>query len=96
MLRSVGMSDREFNKMMRFECALYGTKALAVGIPLSLIVSALIVKTMTTDETSFTLPWGSVGISALSVFLIIFVTMMYAVNKIKKENIIDALRDEMT
>ncbi len=96
MLRSVGMSDREFNKMMRFECALYGTKALAAGIPLSLIVSALIVKTTMTDETSFTLPWGSVGISALSVFLIIFVTMMYAVNKIKKENIIDALRDEMT
>lgn len=27
---------------------------------------------------------------------IVFVTMLYAVSKIKKENIIDALRDEMT
>lgn len=96
MLRSVGMSDKDFNKMMRFECAFYGMRALAIGIPLSLLISALSVKTMTTDDVKFTLPWASVGISMLSVFLVIFVTMMYAVSKIKKENIIDALRDEMT
>lgn len=96
MLRSVGMSDKDFNRMMRFECAFYGTKALAVGIPLSLILSVLIVKLTTTRDTAFSLPWLSIGISTFSVFLIIFVTMMYAVRKIKKENIIDALRDEMT
>ncbi len=96
MLRSVGMSDKDFNRMMRLECAFYGTKALAVGIPLSLILSVLIVKLTTTRDTAFSLPWLSIGISTFSVFLIIFVTMMYAVRKIKKENIIDALRDEMT
>ena len=82
--------------MMRFECALYGIKALAIGIPLSLLASVLIVKTMSTDDTAFILPWTGIGISVLSVFLVIFVTMMYAVSKIRKENIIDALRDEMT
>lgn len=96
MLRSIGMSDREFNKMMRFECAFYGIKALVIGIPLSLVMSVLIIKMMMTDDTALILPWGSVGISILSVFLVIFITMMYAVSKIKKENIIDALRDEMT
>lgn len=96
MLRSVGMSDRDFNKMMRFECAFYGMKSLAIGIPLSLLLSVAIVKTMMEEEARFILPWGSVGISILCVFLVIFVTMMYAVSKIKKENIIDALRDEMT
>ncbi len=96
MLRSVGMSDRDFNKMMIFECAFYGIKALMIGIPLSLVFSVLITKLMMTDDVKFTLPWAGVGISALSVFLVIFVTMMYAVRKIRKENIIDALRDEMT
>lgn len=96
MLRSVGMSDKDFNKMMGFECAFYGMKALMLGILLSLLLSALIVRGMAADEVKFTLPWASVGISILSVFLIIFVTMMYAVSKIRKENIIDALRDEMT
>ena len=96
MLRSVGMADKNFNKMMRFECALYGIRALVIGIPLSLVLSALSVYVMTVDEVEFRLPWASVGISTLSVFLVIFVTMMYAVSKIRKENIIDALRDEMT
>lgn len=98
MLRSVGMSDADFNKMMRFECVFYGMKALMIGIPLSLLFSVLIIKVMMTDEDArfMTLPWGSVVISALFVFLIIFITMMYSVSKIRKENIIDALRDEMT
>ena len=47
------------------------------------------------DGIKFVLPWASIGISVFSVLLIIFVTMMYAVSKIKKENIIDALRDDM-
>lgn len=96
MLRSVGMADKNFNRMMRFECALYGIRALVIGIPLSLVLSALSVYVMTVDEVEFRLPWASVGISTLSVFLVIFATMMYAVSKIRKENIIDALRDEMT
>jgi putative ABC transport system permease protein len=93
MLRSVGMSDRDFNKMMRFECAFYGMRALLVGLPLAIIFSWLIYKGI--DGINFVLPWSSIGISVFSVLLVIFVTMMYAVSKIKKENIIDALRDDM-
>lgn len=99
MLRSVGMSDRDFNKMMRFECAFYGIRALMIGLPLALICSWLIYKGMFTggaDGIEFVIPWASMGISVCSVLLIIFITMMYAVSKIKKENIIDALRDDMT
>lgn len=98
MLRSVGMSDRDFNKMMRFECVLYGTRSLFVGIPLALVCSWLLSRLMYTAEDAayYTIPWDSVGISVVSVLLIIFTTMMYAVSKVKKENIIDALRDEMT
>lgn len=99
MLRSVGMSDQDFNKMMRFECAFYGIRALIIGIPLALICSWLIYKGMLTggaDGVEFVMPWASIGISVCSVLLVIFITMMYAVSKIKKENIIDALRDDMT
>ncbi len=99
MLRSVGMSDRDFNKMIRYECAFYGVRALLVGIPVAIIFSWLIYKGMFiggADGINFVLPWASIGISVVSVLLIIFVTMMYAVSKIRKENIIDALRDDMT
>ncbi|WP_455615128.1 ABC transporter permease [Eisenbergiella sp.] len=99
MLRSVGMADRDFNKMMRFECAFYGMRALLFGLPTALVISWLIFKGMWgggADEIVFVMPWASIGISVCSVLLVIFITMMYAVSKIKKENIIDALRDDMT
>ena len=98
MLRSVGMSDKNFNKMMRFECAFYGMRALLVGLPLSILMCILIYIGMQgkEDGLAFRIPWVSMGISVLGVLTVIFITMMYAVNKIKKENIIDALRDDMT
>ncbi|MDR1206011.1 MAG: FtsX-like permease family protein [Peptococcaceae bacterium] len=98
MLRSVGMADRDFNKMMRFECAFYGVRTLLFGLPTAGILSWLIYKGLFSGgaDIAFTFPWGSVGISVLGVFLVVFVTMLYAAGKIKKENIIDALRDDMT
>lgn len=98
MLRSTGMSDRNFDKMMRFECILYGARTLILGLPLAGILSWLIFRVMTLGESkfSFQFPWISMGISVLGVFLIIFITMVYATRKIKKENIIDCLRDDMT
>ena len=97
MLRSVGMSDRDFNKMMRFECILYGVRTFAWGLPLSGIISCLIYKGMQEGggEVSFVFPWSSMAVSVLGVFFIVFITMLYAVDKIRKENIIDVLRDDM-
>ena len=72
---------------------------LLFGLPLSLLVSWLIYFGLTFKETDpfpFQFPWASLGISILGVFIVIFATMLYAASKIRKENIIDALRDEMT
>lgn len=99
MLRSVGMSDRDFNKMMNFECIFYGMRALLFGLPLSVAASWLIYKGMFlggAEGVQFVLPWASIGISVFGVLFIVFITMMYTIRKIKKENIIEALRDDMT
>lgn len=100
MLRSVGMSDRDFNRMMNFECVFYGMRTLLFGLPIAGISSWLIYEGMVAveriDNFNFVFPWGSMVISVISVLLIVFITMLYATSKIKKENIIDALRDDMT
>lgn len=98
MLRSVGMSDRDFNKMMRFECTLYGARTMLWGLPLSGILSYLIYKGMIFGGGTihFVFPWVSMAISVFGVLFIVFITMLYAISKIKKENIIDALRDDIT
>ena len=98
MLRSIGMSDRDFRKMMSFECILYGARTLFLGLPMAGVLSWLIYRWMVWGgaEIDFMFPWDSMGISVLGVFLAVFVTMLYAVGRIRKENIIDALRDDMT
>jgi len=98
MLRSVGMDDREFNKMINFECVFYGMRALLFGLPIAGIISWLIYKVLNIagEDIGFTPPWGSIGISVFSVLFVVFITMLYAISKIKRENIIDALRNDMT
>lgn len=100
MLRSVGMSDRSFHKMMNFECAFYGMRTLLFGLPIAGIFSWLIYRGIVSvekpDNFAYLFPWGSMAISVFSVLFIVFITMLYAINKIKNENIIDALRDDMT
>ena len=97
MLRSVGMAEREFQEMMNFECLLYGFQSLMWGLPLSLAASGGIYQIMQfgAEEIDFVIPWPAVAVSILGVFLIVFVTMLYSVRQIKRENIIDALRDDM-
>jgi putative ABC transport system permease protein len=99
MLRSVGMSDRDFQKMMNFECIFYGMRTLLFGLPISGIISWLIYKGLVTveriDNFNFIFPWESMAISVFSVLFIVFITMLYSISKIKKENIIDTLRDDM-
>ena len=45
-------------------------------------------------ETSYQLPWGAISIAVLSVFSVVFATMLYSMQKIKKDNPIDALKNE--
>lgn len=95
MLKSVGMTQKGFNKMMNFECLLYGSRALLYGLPVSCGVTYLIyLAIMEGYEASFHLPWTAIGIAVLSVFLVVFITMMYSMSKIRKDNPIDALKNE--
>ena len=98
MLRSVGLSERDLSGMMRFECVCYGLRALRFGLPLALIASLAIYRGMVAggaDNIGFTPPWAGIGISACSVLAVIFVAMSYASHRIRRENILDALRDEL-
>lgn len=98
MLRSMGMAEREFNRMMRFECLFYGIQTLLFGIPISGVLSWGIYRLMAAAEKSdqllYHIPWQSMTVCIVGVFCIVCMTMLYATSKIKRENIIDALRDD--
>jgi putative ABC transport system permease protein len=96
MLKSVGMNDSGLNKMMAYECLFYGVKALLFGLPVSLGVSWLIYKAISQGvDMAFMIPWSSIGLAVTGVFLIVFITMMYAISKVKKQNTVDVLKSEI-
>lgn len=95
MLKSVGMSHKEMNHMMNFECILYGSRSLLYGLPVSVLITWLIYLVISEGfTTEFYLPWGAIAIAVLSVFAVVFATMMYSMRKIKADNPIDALKNE--
>ncbi len=95
MLRSVGMTPKGFNKMLQYESMFYGMKALLYGLPLSVAVMLLLYLSIRqTFEYGFALPWMSIIYAIVAIFVIVGSAMMYSTSKIKKENIIDGLKQE--
>lgn len=95
MLKSIGMTRVGFRRMMNLECLLYGFKGLVYGIPVAIGVTYLIYRAVLTGyEIKFFIPWYSLVIATGSVFAVVFATMIYAMNKIRKDNLVDALRNE--
>lgn len=94
-LKSIGMTDKEFRKMIRYESVLYGVKALLFGIPVGVGLSYLVYKEFIgIMSIPFEIPWNQIGIASLAVFIIIFMTMGYSVRKTKNQNIIETIRSE--
>ena len=97
MLRSVGMTRGGMNRMMNYECLLYGFRALAFGLPLSALMTLFIYDTVGSSVSStFQIPWSAVAVAVCSIFVVVFATMLYAMGRIKRENPIDALKNENT
>lgn len=95
MLKSVGMAGKGTFKMMCYECLLYGIKGLLYGIPAAIAVTYIIYDSLkNTIAVSFYIPASSIVIAVLSVFAVVFITMIYSMSRIKKDNILDTLRKE--
>ena len=97
MLRSAGMTRGGLNRMICYECLLYGTRALLIGLPLSVALAFLMYRSASFIGASyFRLDWTAVLIASVMVFLVVFLSMMYAMRKIKRDNPVDALKNETT
>lgn len=95
MLKSIGMTNKEFNRMIRLESILYGTKSLLIGIPIGIGFSYLFYKQfVNTLDMKFALPMTSIIIAILAVFILIGCIMKYSLNKINKQNIIETIRKD--
>ncbi len=96
MLKSIGITPKGFNKMLNYESVFYGLKALMYGLPISIVIMYLIYEVLMSEfDFKFTLPVGSIIIVVVGVFLIVGISMLYSSSRVRKENIIDALKQEI-
>lgn len=94
-LKSIGMTTKEFNKMIRLESLLYGLKSLLIGIPIGLLGSLCIYQAFKNSvDFGYMIPWVSILISIIFVFIIVGATMKYSLSKINKQNIIETIRQD--
>lgn len=95
MLKSVGMTSKEFSRMIRLESTFMGIKALLWGIPIGLGLSYLEYKPLVGYEgLPFEMPILAIIISIIVVYLLITILMKYSMNKINKQNTIETIRNE--
>lgn len=95
MLKSVGMGQRAFDRMIRCESLFYGLKAVIYGLLASTAVIFLIWKAnQNSFDVAFRLPWLQMGIGVAAVILLVGLTMAYSIHKIRRDTIIEDLRLE--
>ena len=95
MLKSVGMTKKEFNRMIRLESIFYGLKSLIIGIPIGTLLSYAIYKGFETNMgMPYVLPVKAILISIVFVAIVITIIMKYSMNKINKQNIIETIRND--
>lgn len=95
MLKSVGMTRKEFKRMIRLESIFMGIKSLFFGIPIGIILSYIIYRIIEAETfISYRLPLKAIVLAILVVYLLITVIMHYSISKINKQNIIETIRNE--
>ena len=95
MLKSIGMTKGEFNRMIRLESLFYGIKSLIIGIPLGLIGGLAIFWAFSNNSTfDYVVPYTSIIISIVFVFAVIWMIMKFSIVKVGKQNIIETIRND--
>ncbi len=95
-LKSVGMTTKEFNRMISLESFFYGTKSLLIGIPIGILLSYWLSNLLNEGEeiVKYQIPFTSILVSIIIVFFLITIIMKYSINKINKQNTIETIRNE--
>lgn len=95
MCKAVGMTGKEFRRMIWLEGLFYGGKGLAFGLPLGILISLGFHSAMGAGlEIAYKFPAGGILISVAAVFLLLFCIMRYSMNRFHRKNIVETIQNE--
>ena len=96
MIKSVGTTPKGIRKMILLESLFYGLKALVFALPLSVLLTFLMNQTVIDDNIPFFIDWKLYIMAVIAVFIIVGVSMLMGVSKLKRMTIIDALKEDIS
>ena len=96
MLKSVGMTTKEFNRMIKLESFFYSFRALIISIPIGLAISYGIYYTFSSADfdIGYHVPFLAIILSIVVVGIMVSLVMLYGVHEISKQNIIETIRKD--
>lgn len=94
MLQSIGMTKREFDKMIRMESVFYGSKALIIGVVSGTLLSYVIYISAGESQLRYVFPLQAIVIAVVVVIILLLGIMKYSIVQIRKQNIIETIRNE--
>lgn len=94
MLQSIGMTKREFDKMIRMESVFYGSKAFIIGVVSGTLLSYVIYIAAGESQLRYVFPLQAIVIAVVVVIILLLGIMKYSIVQIRKQNIIETIRNE--
>lgn len=93
-MKSVGLSNRQFRAMVAEECVAWCIRGLVPGVLLSLLVSFLLWQVISGSMTglAFTLPWSYVALAAAMTMAAVGASVAYGMHRCRADNVVEALR----
>ena len=96
MLKSIGMGQRAFWRMIALECFSYAWRGLAIGLALGAVVTFFIYQAMmmSFEGLGFVVPFGWVIAAVGVVIAVLAVSTAYALRKSSSGSIVQTLRED--
>lgn len=93
-MKSVGLSNRQFRAMVAEECIAWCVRGLVPGVLLSLLVSFLLWQVISGSLSglAFTLPWSYVALAAAMTVAAVGASVAYGMHRCRADNVVEALR----
>ena len=99
-LKSIGLSNKQFNKMIFYESLMLSLKSLLFGILLFILIVSIFIKIAMINDTTYEgllqIPLNiylmPLLICIIGVILIVYLSFLIATYKIKKDNIVDVIK----
>ncbi len=95
-LKSAGMGQRAFGRMLAYECASYALRGLAIGFVLAAIVAVALqgALNIAVNDAVIAVPWAHVLVAIVGALVVLAASTVFAVRRTSAQNTVEALRKD--